>query len=139
MRKKISNAKMRWAAERRLADHLATRPATVAEAAEIAAAARADADSLDAAIQAARDAAGAPTPAFRHKRAGEIRANANRASARTRNEIVSALTPEALHARLTAEAWERVAEAPRAVWDATRAELAARVDFYRALEQGDSC
>ena len=133
MKKPITDKMMLSAAERRLKEHLQTRPATVVEATEIAAQYRSEADRLDAAIKAARDAAGRGSPAIRGRNAGEIRAIGNREAARVRNDIVRDLTPQALQARMRAESWERVAAGPVAVWHAAKTEFESRIQFYADL------
>lgn len=136
--KTLTDSHMLDAAKRRLAAHIATRPATIAEAAKIAAAYRTAAASL-------REQA-ASLFAIRPRTAAERVDLVGRgadciALQHSDGRMVNAAVKESMELErqangqdMHAEAWERISrEAEGATWTATREELEGAVAYYERL------
>jgi hypothetical protein len=123
--KTLTNNDMLTAARRRLSQHLATRPATEAERAAIQAQHLADAAQCDAASQRV----------YQPRTAAEVGRGAGAIAERHQDGIAVAQSLQAaLYARRNADlcrmraaAWATPAIE---LWEATRVELQARVDYY---------
>ena len=120
-------------AQRLLADHRATRPATTGEIAEITARHRATERAL---LDAAAELRETRIPTAAERGHGPHAVAEQHAAA----IVVSVTTKDALHlerdagrARSRAEAWERILRNPGAAWLATEAEYVGRVRYYGGL------
>lgn len=121
------------AAERALAAHLATRPATTAEALAIAASHRAEHAALIAGAKRLEhayahppivDGRGAWVATEKHA-AGIVATQHLQEAGRTRQAAIRPL--------MLAEAWEAIAPDPSVAWEQTRGELETRAAYYRGL------
>lgn len=121
------------AAQRALVAHLETRPATTAEALEIAARHRAEhADLIARAEGMEHRYSHHEIPQGRGPWMPDERHNASIAATQDLQEA-GRIRQRALRPLLRAEAWERIAAAPAAAWEATRLELQGRADHYHGL------
>lgn len=121
------------AAERLLAEHLATRPATTTEAGIIAAGHRAEAASLLAEAEQLEHAYRHPLTAAEIGRGPQSPAQQHVAHVSAVKSLQEAVRvrQRAIRPTLRAEAWEAIAGDPASAWDRTRRELEGRVAHYR--------
>lgn len=130
--KTLTNQQMLAAAKRTLAEHLATRPATETEADAMRQ------RHLDAAERLEREAA---SMVYQPRTAAEIGRGPHAVAEQHREGIKAAqalqeslrLRAAAARERLHAAAWDCDSCAMAATWEATRAELQGRVDYYEGL------
>jgi hypothetical protein len=128
----LTDQQMLTAAERRLSDHRATRPATAAVAADMAAGLRRKAEALRADARAIRGLSAPSADAYgRGRDVPATRAEDHRELARLGLEGLR-LEQLATSMDLRAEAWERVAARREGdAWRETEAEYVGRVEYYR--------
>lgn len=132
MRKQLTNQWMLRAAQQRLAEHMATRPATRAEADTIRQ------THLDAAVELEADAKSViyqPRTAAEIGRGKHAVGDQHQEGIRHSQSLTESLHLRAMAAkeRLHAAAWECDSDDMTAIWEATRSELQARVDHYQRL------
>lgn len=139
MRRTLTDAVMLRAAKRRLAEHLATRPATKAEADAIRDHFEAEAASLRAAAGQLADPK-IEVGALRRREWTDATMRESRPvwpavyrEIRACREDRGRLEHAARLAESQAAAWECDGPDMSAAWEATRAELQARVDYYARL------